>query len=375
LRSGGSQLSVTIDAKVEAGDRIRRTTQIDFEGPMATWMRWGFDNIGNESLDSLSQWKQVQGTTSTEATRNNHQVDSAEVQALETHLSGKASSLKRFMFDGLMIDCGRLIGVEPIAAAAAPTVEITVHDDFGFSDSKITITIESLENIKVGEKKVLFDNFVRPQPSATPFWTDLTIDAKFTTSLMVGTSAVDGSGIGYSHNRFIITESIGVSGTTLSGEEDMKDYRVAFVIGDITHAPLITLFESFAIVVLFSMLARRLTENKPRTGYWLTSLLFTAVWGYAYFFALPLFFMLAALVAAGIMMLAVAVVTPKISLEDSLADEAAYLSIMPTIGKRKRKVANPVVECPVCLEAIEIKSKQRPVRVRCDICDTKLKIS
>ena len=71
LRSGGSQLSVKIDARVESGDRIRRTTQIEFEGPMATWMRWGLDNIGNETLDSRSQWRDIQGSSSTESSRNN----------------------------------------------------------------------------------------------------------------------------------------------------------------------------------------------------------------------------------------------------------------------------------------------------------------
>jgi hypothetical protein len=375
LRSGGSSLSVSIDAKVEAGDRIRRTTQIDIEGPMATWMRWGFDNIGNTSLDSRSIWRGISGNSATESTRNNQQVDSSEIQAVETQLSGRASSLKQFMFDGLMLDTGRLLGVEPIEAAAAPTVQIDVHDDFGFSDSIITITIESLENIKVGEKSVLFDNFVRPQPSATPFWSELSIEAKLSTSMMVGTAAVEGSGIDYTHNRLIITETVAVSKTTLIGEEAMSDYRVVYVIGSIAHSPFITLLESFGAVVVLTLMAWKLTAKKPRSGFWLTSILFTGVWGYAYFFALPLVFMLVALGVAGIMMLAVAVVTPKISLEDSVADEAAFLTIMPSRGRRKKRVKIPVIECPVCAEPIAVKSKQRPVRVECGVCDTRLKIS
>ncbi|HIA24942.1 MAG: hypothetical protein CXX81_00935 [Methanobacteriota archaeon] len=375
LRSGGSKLSIKIDAEIQGGDRIRRTTQIDLEGPMATWMRWGLDNIGNDSLDSLSQWRKVQGSSSTDATHNNQQVDSSEVQALETYLSGRASSLKQFMFDGLMLDSGRLLGVEPIEAAASPTVSIDVNDDYGFSDSTITITIESLENIKVGEKSILFDNFVRPQASATPFWSELTIEARLGTSMMVGTSAVDGSGIDYSHKRFIYTETVTVSKTTLVGEEAMSDYRVAYVIGSLTHSPLVTLLQSFAMFVAFTLLARKLTKDKPRVGFWLTSVLFAVVWGYSYFFALPLAFMLVALGVAGVMMLAVAVVTPKISLDDSLADEAAYITIMPSRGSRKKRVKIPVVRCPVCAESIAVKTMKRPARVRCDGCDTRLKIS
>jgi len=374
LRSGGSQLGVKIDAKVESGDRIRRTTQINLEGPMATWIRWGLDNVGNDSLDSLSQWRQVQGSSSTEGTRNNHQVDPVEVQALETHLSGRASSLKKFMFDGLMLDPGRLLGVEPIEAAAAPTVKINLRDEFGFSDSRITITIESLENIKIGEKRVIFDNFIRPQPSATPIWTELTIEARLMTSMMIGTAGVDGSGINYHHNRFIISESISVSSTTLSGEDEMSDYSVAYVIGDITHSPLITLLESFVVIALFSLLSWRMTRHKPRTGFWLTSLLFAGVWGYAYLFALPLFIMLGALGITGMVMLSVAVVTPTISFDDALVDDAAYLSIVPLRwGQRKPRI--PHVECPVCAEQIPVKSKSRPVRIACLVCDSNLKIS
>jgi len=374
LRSGGSQLGINIDAKVESGDRIRRTTQINLEGPMATWMRWGLDNIGNDSLDSLSQWRQVQGSSSTEGTRNNHKVDPVEVQALETHLSGRASSLKKFMFDGLMLDPGRLLGVEPIEAAAAPTVKINLRNDFGFSDSRITITIESLENIKIGEKSVIFDNFIRPQPSATPIWTELTIEARLLTSMMVGTAGVDGSGINYNHNRLIISESISVSSTTLSGEDDMADYSIAYVIGDITHSPLISLLESLVVVVLFSLLSWRMTRNKPRTGFWLTSALFAGVWGYAYLFALPLLIMLGALVITGIVMLSVAVVTPSISFDDALSDEAAYLSIIP-LRRSNRKKRIPIVECPVCSEPIPVESKDRPVRIACLACDSRLKIS
>jgi hypothetical protein len=277
------------------------------------------------------------------------------------------------MFDGLMLDSGRLLGVEPIEAAAAPTVKINLRSEFGFSDSRITVTIESLENIKIGEKRVIFDNFIRPQPSATPIWTELTIEARLLTSMMIGTAGVDGSGIDYHHNRFIVSESISVSSTTLSGEDDMSDYSVAYVIGDITHSPLITLLESFVVVALFSLLSWQMTRNKPRTGFWLTSLLFGGVWGYAYLFALPLFIMLGALGITGIVMLSVAVVTPTISFDDALADEAAYLSIMPLRRRSKKRV--PIVECPVCAEAIPVKSKSRPVRIVCLVCDSRLKIS
>jgi hypothetical protein len=74
-------------------------------------------------------------------------------------------------------------------------------------------------------------------------------------------------------------------------------------------------------------------------------------------------------------MLAVAVVTPKFSLDDALADESAYFTIMPSIGNRKKRVKIPVIKCPVCADKIAVKTTKRPARVSCDGCDTRLKIS
>jgi hypothetical protein len=101
--------------------------------------------------------------------------------------------------------------------------------------------------------------------------------------------------------------------------------------------------------------------------------LFGGVWGYAYLFALPLLIMLGALGITGIVMLSVAVVTPTISFDDALTDEAAYLSIMPLRRGRKQRI--PIVECPVCAEPVPVKSKSRPVRIMCLACDSRLKIS
>ena len=373
LRGGGSELSVNIQADIEQGDRLRRTTKMEFNGPMAAWLRWGLDNIGNSSLNSLSQWRAVDGNSATEASRNNHQVDEAEILALENHLSGRASSLKRFLFDGLMLEPERLLGVEPIEAAAAPTVNIDMQGEYGFSSSPVTLTIESLENVKIGERRVLFDNFVRPQPSATPIWAKLTLEAHMTTSMMLGTAGVEGSGIDYSHKRLVLAEIITVPQQTLSTEDELADFSVVYAFGDITNAPLTALFESLAVLALLGFIALSLTKNKPRTGVWMTALLLAVVWGYSYFFALPLMFMLGAVSAVGLLMVAVAIVTPRPSAEDTAADEAAFITIMPAKGLRKAKRI-PKVNCPACGESNLIHSKQRPVRIPCCGCGARLRV-
>ncbi len=371
LRSGGSVLSVDIDADFEAGDRIKRTTTLEFSGPMAAWFRWGLDNIGNDSLDSVSQWRSVESSSSTEASRNNHMVDEVEVQALENHLSGRASNLKRFMFDGLMIDPGRVLGVEPIVAAAAPSVKIELGNEYGFSSKDVTVTISSLENIKVGEKRALFDNFLRAQASANPIWAEVTVSATLTTSMMVGTAAVDGSGIDYSHFRTPAMERISVPAQTLSGEDDLSDYSVSFMVGDLTHSPLISFLVSLALCLSATMFSFRLTKEKPRGRIYLASAVLASVFGYGYLFALPIQFLTAGLALVSLILVSTAIITPKSMFDEQLTDEAAFLTILPARGRRKSRAIN----CPKCGEELRVPLATKPYRVVCDGCDTRLKIS
>ena len=58
LRIGGSSLDLEIEAKWD-GYVVDREVMIKFDGSMSQWMRWGLDNIGNQSLSSNSWWRNL----------------------------------------------------------------------------------------------------------------------------------------------------------------------------------------------------------------------------------------------------------------------------------------------------------------------------
>ena len=60
-RSVSSRLDVDIDVKYD-GSSVTRTVEFVIEGSMASWLRWGMDNIGNATLPSDHLFKQVQGS-------------------------------------------------------------------------------------------------------------------------------------------------------------------------------------------------------------------------------------------------------------------------------------------------------------------------
>ncbi len=376
LRSGGSDLSVNINAEVDSGDRLRRMVSIEFSGPMAQWVRWGLDNIGNDSLDSISIWRDVSPTSSTEAVRNNQQIDDVEIQALVSHLSGRASSLQDFLFDGLMLEPERLLGIRPVEAAASPSVRINLHGERGFSSTRVTITIDLLENIRINEKMVLFDTFVRVQPSATPFWTVVVIEAHLRTSAMVGCAAVDGMGVDYTHNRVLVTERIDVARQTLTSDGELGDFSVVFVFGSVVHSPLLSFIESLALLGVVMLFAWLITRGKSRTGIWLSLPALLAVWLVSYILALPLPFLLGAVGAAGLLLLVIAFVTPRTLDEESLLDALdAFATIIPGRGGRKRRLpVIPVVICPACSMRNPVASEERPYRMPCGGCGARLRI-
>ena len=53
LRTGGTNLLVDVSAKFD-GESVQREVTIEFDGAMSQWVRWGLDNIGNNSLSSNS---------------------------------------------------------------------------------------------------------------------------------------------------------------------------------------------------------------------------------------------------------------------------------------------------------------------------------
>ena len=79
-RAVNSRLDVDIDVNYD-GTHITRTVELEIEGSMASWLRWGMDNIGNSSLPSDHLFTQIQGFSGSAELRENGRVDEVEREA------------------------------------------------------------------------------------------------------------------------------------------------------------------------------------------------------------------------------------------------------------------------------------------------------
>ena len=88
LRSGGSDIVIGVDANWD-GKEVTKKVSLEFDGAMSQWMRWGLDNIGNQSLGSSSWWRSLNSYSSSvpDSDYNNKMVDSSEISALEGYLT------------------------------------------------------------------------------------------------------------------------------------------------------------------------------------------------------------------------------------------------------------------------------------------------
>ena len=150
LQSGGSDLEIDLDVKFD-GDSMNRVVSITFDGAMSQWMRWGLDNIGNDSLNSNSWWRNLQTYSDSvpSVEKNNGRVDDSELLALTAHLTGSGSDLRSFISDGLSLEIESLVGVNPVDLG--PT-EITL--DMGgtraFNAEEIIIIIDTSSRVELG---------------------------------------------------------------------------------------------------------------------------------------------------------------------------------------------------------------------------------
>jgi hypothetical protein len=196
---------------------------IKFDGSMSQWMRWGLDNIGNQSLSSNSWWRNLNSYADSvpSADKHNGRVDDSELLALQGHLTGSATNLRSFMANGLSLEIEAILGVNPIELG--PT-EITI--DMGgtraFSADAVTIFIDtsySYDSMEA-ERQVLVETFVRS--STDDYWTGIELTAELRSTLLEDLGAVAADDIEYKHRRWIILEMLTVDEPELDPELDSQ---------------------------------------------------------------------------------------------------------------------------------------------------------
>jgi len=362
LRSGGSSLSVDIDVK-QSGDELHRTTKIEFEGAMAIWLRWGLDNIGNDSLDSTSWWRGMssQADTIPIDERHNRRVDESEVLALERHLTGSTSQLKDFLGNGLALEARGLLGAEPIDLGPT-SVSIDLGSETGFGSGQMGLIIESMRFTEADEPMVLVRDFIRAQRDN--YWTEISIDASLSTGLVGGISAVREQGADASHLRLGFTEILSVH---IEGANAKSDFVIEFVpASNPIESPFVGSILTALTLLGGILLTRKISRGRKRTVLVLWNMLVVGLAGAGYILGLQMVFLLGAIAAIQIV-----VGVPIGALSPELSKPAPSSRISAALPSMRN---DTIADCPMCGEENTVSTDERPTKIPCNGCGRTLRI-
>jgi hypothetical protein len=356
LRTGGSSLDLEIEAQWD-GYVVDREVMIKFDGSMSQWMRWGLDNIGNQSLSSNSWWRNLNSYADSvpSADKHNGRVDDSELLALQGHLTGSATNLRSFMANGLSLEIEAILGVNPIELG--PT-EITI--DMGgtraFSADAVTIFIDTSYNYDSmeAERQVLVETFVRS--STDDYWTGIELTAELRSTLLEDLGAVAADDIEYKHRRWIILEMLTIDEPELDPE---LDFRVEFQPSG--FALYSVLYGAMMSVLFLSVgigMAMMLTKRRSSVPAVVTVIALGCLSLVIYVLGMPMPIVFGVSISSILLVLPVALVSPKTE----------------TIQRIGRGRGGPHIDCPACSTRVPIESDVRPLRVECPSCKSMLRV-
>ncbi len=356
LRTGGSTLDLEIDAKWN-GYVVDREAMIKFDGSMSQWMRWGLDNIGNQSLGSNSWWRNLNSYSDSvpSADKHNGRVDDSELLALQGHLTGSATNLRSFMSNGLSLEIEAILGVNPIELG--PT-EITI--DMGgtraFSADAVTIYIDTSYNYDSmeAERQVLVETFVRS--STEEYWTEIELTAEIRSTLLEDLGAVAADDIEYKHRRWVVLEVLVVDEPELDPELDFRvEYQPSgFALYSVLYGAMMSvLFLSLGIGAAMALTKRRSSVPALVTVVALGCLALVI-----YVLGMPMPIVFGVSISSILLALPVALVSPKTEMTQKIS----------------RRGTGPYIDCPACSTRVPVESEVRPLRVECPSCNSMLRI-
>ncbi len=373
-RSMSSSLNIDIDVEYD-GSHITRSVEMEIEGSMASWLRWGMDNIGNNSLPSDHLFSQIQGSAVASDLRENGRVDDAEREALLNHIDSSTRNLELFLGNsGMALNPDGLF--EADLFDMNPEVEIDLLGVSGIDDAPMTIRIDVVLELTGEERITLISDFIRPQ-LGNGIWTE-NGDPSVDLSVTLSTSAFSGlysvikedlpEGMRVTHHRYGLTEVVTLEATGLS-DDDKFEVEYA-VMGSALGSPFVTLLATILLLVSGVVIGLRMTRHRTRWVVGVSSIAFTAMSAYVYVFsALPPTFVMGIAAACAVLMMPLSIISPRNDGdwdydEDSLSDDFEKAL--------KRKI--PTVECPACDTSNPVETTERPVRIPCGGCGRNLRI-
>ena len=351
LRSGGSDIVIGVDANWD-GKEVTKKVSLEFDGAMSQWMRWGLDNIGNQSLGSSSWWRSLNSYSSSvpDSDYNNKMVDSSEISALEGYLTGSNSDLESFLSNGLFIEAEAIIGIDPFELG--PTqVSVDLGGTSGFSSETITIRISTSYSLMEGERQLLIESFSRS--SDEDYWTGVSVDIKIQGSMLTDIGIVTASGIDYSHRRWIVSETLSVYETDLDPEQT---FRVEFTPSG--NGLFSVLLGSGMMVLILSLsIGTGMTMTRKRSRF--PTMITVATLGILsfsiYFLGLPMQMVLGVVTSSVLLVVPISLLSPKTGGGSGISNA-------------------PRVKCPSCGAIVMVESEVRPLRITCQGCDSVIRI-
>ncbi|MEE2759237.1 MAG: hypothetical protein VYA86_04585 [Candidatus Thermoplasmatota archaeon] len=169
------------------------------------------------------------------------------------------------------------------------------------------------------------------------------------------------------HYRAGIFEVVNIEAEGLSDEQK---FEVEYIVApNALFSPLVTLIATVLLLFVTMVLGLRMTKMRSRSIVVTASILFTGMMFYVYVFStLPPTFVMGIGVACMVMMLPLALISPRrvdwAMSGDSLSDD--YEEAL------NRKI--PTVDCPACGTSNPVETTTRPVRIPCGGCGRNLRI-
>ena len=373
-RAVSSRLNVDIDIKYD-GTHATRVVELEIEGSMASWLRWGMDNIGNGSLPSDHMFAQVQGSGIPAELKENGKVDDAEQEALLNHIDSSTRNLELFLGNtGLALNPDGLF--EGDLFDMNPELSLDLNGVTSIDDAPMYIRIDVVYELLGEERVMLISDFIRPQ-LGNGIWSmnanpSVDLNIQLTTSAFAGLYNIVKEdlpeGMKIEHHRLGLTEVVTLQATGLSDEDKFEvEYIVA---GSALYSPFVSLLAVILILVAGIVIGLRLTQYRSRWIVGTSSVAFTGMMAYVYAIsALPPTLVLGIAAGCAVLMMPLAIISPRHEMDWTLGEESLSDDYESALAREI-----PTVDCPACGTSNPVETTVRPVRIPCGGCGRNLRI-
>jgi len=349
----GSPLHITSSIELESINgklKLSRVTNIEVDGEMAFWMRWGMDHIGDENPQLSLVLGYFNAGAVGDAERVSRFIEPVEVDEFERQLNNLAPV---YLATGMAIDAEELLGsfrnFETIG------IELDLHGDNAVINHPLTLTFSTTEYVEDGAGLDLIRSFIVVQPA--PIWADYKLEITGKTTSTTSFSAAtlrESNDLSFTHSRLPWGEILSLEGDNIPQDED---FTLAI---NPTSSPVHSPAPLFILVVITLLagwwIALRMTVKRHRRWIYGESALILIVVA-IHFFAFPPIFVAGSVATVTVIWWFTAIISPR-RLDIAEMDD-------PVI---------PTIQCPACSTSNSVDSDERPFRFPCNGCSRVIKL-